>query len=510
MKNSGIDKSRTPVIIGAAQYTQPKDTPDPLDPLGLMVKTGLLALNDAGDSKTLRGLIDAVYVISIWGWTYRDAPEELSNKLGLKPAGKLYSNTGGNIPQYLVNKAARAIARGESRAVLISGGESEFSLRRSKREGLTLNWPPRETPDYIDGGTKKNFTSDIEKHYGLVMPLEAYAILETALRGASVWNHKEHFSHMGALLERYSGIASENPYAWSTERLSAEEITSVTAENRYINYPYVKRFVSSISVDQSASVIITNEDIADRLGIPAGRRVYPTGGADIENIFYLTQRPKLYDSPPLREASRLALEQAGLNLDDIDAFDIYSCFPCMIEIARREIGLTDNDRRDLTVTGGLPFFGGPFNSYSLHAIVSAAERIRGNPSQKIMVQANGGINTKQSIGIYGSRPSSNPWTDRDDSAVIQTISKEALPEPVTQANGKLTIEGYTILFDRQGKPEKAICVGRLENGRRSFAFILPENRILEKFDEVDLVGMAGDVYFNSEKGHNFLKLESKK
>jgi acetyl-CoA C-acetyltransferase len=502
-----IDKSRTPVIIGAAQYTQRRDIAAPLDPLGLIIKSGRNALRDTGSALKLPEIIDAVYVVSIWGWSYKDAPARLSASLGLKPSYKLYSNTGGNVPQYLVNKAARAIARGESRAVLITGGESEYSLRRAKRQGLALNWPEKETPEYFEG-EKIYYMNEIERHYGIVLPVDAYALIETALRHASGWDHGEHFSRMGKLLERYSRISSNNPYSWTDEYFTADEISSVTAENRYLIYPFVKRFVSGISVDQSAAVIITNEEVADRLGIPAEHRVYPMGGADIENIFYLTQRPKFYDSPPLKAAATLSLEQAGLSLDDIRAFDIYSCFPCMIEIARREIGIPDNDTRDITVTGGLPFFGGPFNSYSLHAVVSAAQLIRDNPEWKIMVQANGGINAKQSIGIYGSKPSTIQWTDRDDSAVKNSILENQMPEPVIKAEGKFTVEGYAISFDRQGKPEKCVAAGRLETGARAIGFIIADNNIFNNFEKFDLVGMTGDVSFDAEKGYNFIILKA--
>ena len=505
MNSPKIDKSRTPVIIGAAQYTQPKDTINPLDPLGLMIKSGRNAFTDTGKSEKLQQIIDAVYVISIWGWGYRDAPGALSRALGLNPSHKLYSSVGGNIPQYLVNTAARAIARGESRAVFIAGGEAEYSLRRAKREGIKLSWPEKEVLEYSES-EKTYYVSDIEKKYCIVQAIDAYAVIETALRHAMGRDHRQHFSHSGRLLEKFSRLSSENPDAWKKEYISAEKISAITAENRYLNYPFIKNFVSNISVDQSAAVIITNEDIADRLEVPAGHRVYPMGGADAENIFYLIQRPILYDSPPLKEASRLSLEQAGLTLNNISAFDIYSCFPCMIEIAIREIGILENDTRDITLTGGLPFFGGPFNSYSLHAIVSAVNRIRDNPCQKIMVQANGGINTKQSVGIYGSGPSANPWSGRDDLAVKNSIIGKAMPEPANKAEGKFTVEGYTIFFDRQGKPEKCVTVGRLENGSRALAIIPPESRVLEKFEEVDFVGMAGDVTFNTEKGLNSLNL----
>ena len=53
---------------------------------------------------------------------------------------------------------------------------------------------------------------------------------------------------------------------------------------------------------------------------------------------------------------------ADCTISEIDAFDIYSCFPSAIQIACDEIGLDIDDPRNLTVTGGLPYFGGPGNN----------------------------------------------------------------------------------------------------------------------------------------------------
>ena len=103
------------------------------------------------------------------------------------------------------------------------------------------------------------------------------------------------------------------------------------------------------------------------------------GGADLKNIFNITNRPKLYDSPATREGSRLALKQADLKLEEIDLFDIYSCFPSMVQIIMNEIGLSIDDPRDITITGGLPYFGGPMSNYSMHAIATAVDLIRKDP-----------------------------------------------------------------------------------------------------------------------------------
>ena len=50
---------------------------------------------------------------------------------------------------------------------------------------------------------------------------------------------------------------------------------------------------------------------------------------------------------------------AGKTLADVAAFDLYSCFPSAVEVAMKEIGIAEDDPRPISVTGGLPFFGGP-------------------------------------------------------------------------------------------------------------------------------------------------------
>ncbi len=496
-------KSTIPVLVGAAQYTQQKNTSQPLDPIGLMTKTSRAALNDA-DANGLRELIDTVYVINIFGWTYRDAPGDICNALGLNAAQKIYTVIGGNTPQTLVNRAADAIARGECETVLITGGEAEYSVRKAKKNNTVLDWPERQKPELLDDAERFP-ASDIENHYGLSMAIDSYAVIETALRAVSGRTHEEHNSYIGKQLEALSRIASKNPYAWTQIPYLAEEIYTATSENRKITYPYTKRMISNISVDQSASLIMTNEETADKLGIDPRHRVYPIGGADIENIFHLTRRPLLYNSPAIKEAARLAFEQANLSLDDIDMFDLYSCFPCMVEIARKEIGIPENDPRDMTVAGGLPFFGGPFNSYSTHAIVEIINRIRKNPSLKAMLLANGGVNTKQSVGIYSSKPSANQWGVRDDSAIQNAIWNEILPEPVEKASGKITIEAYTMSYTRDGVIKQGMAVGLLEDGSRALAIMDDWSEVLTKFEKNELVGKTMDIYHDRNTGHSKVK-----
>ena len=128
-----MSKKSCPIIVGGAQYTQPKDTPQPLDPLNLMVKTCQMALADTGKDD-IKEYIDSLYMININSWSYKDAPSELSKMLGINPVRKVYLPGGGHSPQMLVNRAAKAISSDESQAILITGGEAAYSVYRKKRK----------------------------------------------------------------------------------------------------------------------------------------------------------------------------------------------------------------------------------------------------------------------------------------------------------------------------------------------------------------------------------------
>jgi len=491
-------KNNTPIIVGAAQITQKKDVDIPLDPINLITEASNNAIEMSGVD-SLQNCIDTIYMSTISSWIYDDAPSRLSNLLGIKPSQKYSAPISGNIPQLLVNKSAKKISLGTSKAILIAGGEASYSKYRAKKKDITLNWP-KPPPRAVNEARKAIvfYLSSFENQYKLTNPTYIYALIETAFRAESGRSLKEHLDYIGKRYERFSFIASENPYAWEQNHFNREEIITPSAVNRIVCHPYTKHMVANLYVDQSAALVMTSEKIAQKLGIDQKLWVYPMGGADLKNIFYMAQRPQLHDSPAIREASRLALEQAGLKLDDINVFDLYSCFPCMVEIARQEIGIPEDDSRDLTLTGGLSFFGGPFSSYSMHSIVTAVNLIQKKPSMKIMILANGGYNTSESIGIYGNKPPARPWQENDYSYIQQKINAKTLPEPIERAAGNLTIEAYTIIFDRKSLPEWGVVMGHLESGERTLALIIADTETLLKLDKQELVGQTFQVKYDSE------------
>ncbi|MFO8017405.1 MAG: hypothetical protein R6U96_02120 [Promethearchaeia archaeon] len=494
---------KIPVVIGAAQFTQSKDLKKRLDPLGLMEKTANMAIEDTESSK-IREMIDSIFMSNIVSWTYSDAPGKLGKRLNLDLKEKHYMPIGGNTPQYMLNKAAESIENGEIQGALLVGGEANYSTYKAKKGKYELDWPKREKPSYVDETQPLGFNHLIKRYNLLTFPT-GYALFETALRAAQGLSIQGYKNQIGELFAEFSSVAAKNPHAWSQKNYTKEDIITPGPKNRLISHPYTKRMVSNLYVDMSAAVLITSADIASQLHIPSDKWVYPMGGANLMNVKYMLQKPKLYTSPAIKYASQLALKQAGLSLNDIHAFDLYSCFPCMVQIARREIGIPKEDPRPLTLTGGLPYFGGPFNNYSMHGIVEAINYVRDNPEKKALVHANGGYNTKQSIGIYGSKPGKKAWNDKTEGEEKQTlIDKTALPKPIKKANGIYEIKGYTIIYNRDGTPKKGLIVAeKTTSNQRTYAFVKPKALTLNKFVTEEHVGKHCKLKFDENKSANY-------
>src|SRR6185437_9370687 len=115
-------------------------------------------------------------------------------------------------------------------------------------------------------------------------------------------------------------------------------------------------------------------------------------------------RADLSASPAAVLAVAHALEVAGIGLADLAAMDLYSCFPAPVFNICDGLGIAPDDPRGLTVTGGLPFFGGAGNNYSMHAIAQTVRRLRARRDAVGLVAANGGFLSKYSVGIYSATP----------------------------------------------------------------------------------------------------------
>jgi acetyl-CoA C-acetyltransferase len=179
----------------------------------------------------------------------------------------------------------------------------------------------------------------------------------------------------------------------------------------------------------------------------------------------VSNRWSFHETPAIELGGKLALELAEVGIDDIDLVDLYSCFPAAVQLGAQSLGL--DIERELTLTGGLPFAGGPWNNYVMHAIATMMERLRERPGAKGLVWANGGYTTKHAFGVYSTTAPTHPFRHAYPQDQIDAMPRRELAAPA-DAVGRTTIEAYTVMHSREGLPERAIVTCILDDGRRAW------------------------------------------
>lgn len=485
-----------PVLVGCGQSIQ-REVSDPVDamgPIDLMVEAARMAEADTGVSMLERA--DRVHVVRFLTGTYDDPAGLLAQRLGASPGDLAVTDTGGNSPQRLINETAERLARGECRMAVLAGAEALSSFLGAIQQGIMPNWLERDGAQPNVSNVDFEGTADYEVPYELQRPVNVYPLFENALRAHYGRSIDEHQRKLGELFAPFSAVAAANPYAWFQQARSADEIVRVEPGNRYVGFPYTKYLNAIIRVNQGAALIMTTVKTARDLGIDESRWVYLHGCADVQDHWYVSKRPDLYRSPAIGIAAREAFSMANWDIADVDHFDLYSCFPSAVQIARDELGIPEDDPRPLTVTGGLPYHGGPANNYVMHSVATMMNVLREQPGSKGVCTAVGWFITKNSIGLYSTDPVETPWR-RTDPAEYQA-EMDALPraEIVIEANGPATVETYTVLFGKEA-PEKAIIVGRLEDNRRFLATTDNTPDTLAEMTSIECVGRAGKVRHTS-------------
>lgn len=476
---------RTPVLIGCGQYVDRGDDPARApSPQDMLAQVARAAAQDTGATADLLAAADTVAVIRLFADsapTYKSPfggstnyPRSLANRIGASPRRLIYPHVGGNTPQYMVNVLAEAIAAGETDIAVLAGCEVMRTVGRARKAGIQLDWQEDidEAPEVVGDG--RIGVSPYEMRHGIGEPSGTYPLYENALQAHYHQSSADHRAALGRLFAPFTQVAAANPFAQVPVARSAEEIATITEANRIIAWPYTKFMNANIAVDQAAAIILTSVEKARALGVPRDKWVFLRGCADTTEKWFMSDRVDYHSAPAIRVGAARALAAAGVGIDDVSDFDIYSCFPCAVEIACDEIGLAHDDPRGLTVTGGLPYFGGPGNNYSLHGIAGMMDRLRARPGGLGLVTANGWYLTKQSFGVYATEPGDRPFERTDPAGYQGEI--DALPSPslAEQADGPATIETYSVVFDRSG-PRRGIVIGRLDDTGARFLANTPKD-----------------------------------
>eukprot|EP00943_MAST-04B_sp_MAST-4B-sp1_P008317 g8317.t1 len=551
-----------PVIVGVGRHIAPQHGRTKENeyetPLQLLNAATNLAFRDAGISTTTT--LDSIAVVNMVA-DIRLAfleNEPLDSRIYKNPAACIaasnnnisdherlqelvYTAGGGNTPQALVSRACERISRGVSNCALVVGCEALHSFEKAKKNNLSprkdLGWGDNEVKDqkllkklvthigltnFPEGDkatTNGELFVDRERRHGMAAPIACYPLLEQSLRASHGRTIEEHTKIIGKLFSDYSKVAgapeNRNDCWFGTAYSTEELITNDSGANRWVGRPfYRKRLNAIMNVDMSSCILIMSYGEASRLNIDPNKMVFLNGCGDAKDEKQVSRRRDLHKSPGIRAAGKEALRMAGITNPntEIDFFDVYSCFPIAVEIACDELGIDFQTLgKPLTVTGGLPFHGGPGNNYVGHSICKMIEVLRHEKAKKKrdvtgLVTANGGYITKHAFGVYSTKPNQKHlygegWT-REDPYVTQKRADEyskPLASVTETPNGESSIETYTIMCDRNSQPERGIIIGRLTATNERFVANLSRNdiRSMNVLLEQDSIGIKGMVSTNS-------------
>lgn len=506
---------QTPVLVGVGQivrHWEGQSVGDAPGPLGLQLAAAKRALADSGAAEKLCSLIDGIVVVranhdSIEGARHPfgrcgNPPATLAAELGISSARCIYSVVGGDQPQALVNEAAEAIFAGDTEAVLLAGSEATATMKQALKARLTLDWSHGVAGEWEDRGLGPALLTEYERANGLGMPTQTYPAFEQALRARLGLDRAAYVDLMSELWAGFSAVAAANPYSQFPQERSGEFLATPGKDNYPIADPYLKWHVAQDAVNQGAAVILTSVGAAQDAGIDPANWVYLHGYAAAKDC-PVTERPDLSRSRAIEVALRGALDMAGKTVPEIGQFDLYSCFPCAVLLAAEALGL-DWRRTACTVTGGLPFFGGAGNNYSMHAIATMAERLRASPGEFGLILANGGFLSKEAAGVYSTEPAEN-WRPRRDDAGQAEIDVGPAPALLSETV-EAVIDSYTVTW-KKGSPSRGYIIGSNDKGRVLARVRTGHRATLASLAEGDAIGRSVRVVH--EAGVNFVEAGSR-
>ncbi len=471
---------QTPVLVGVGQivsHWRPGSGEDALSPQDLRAEAARRAFADSGaDPAALAAVIDRVVAVRTMLDSVPTLPQPfgrcanppgtLADDLGIAPREAIHSKVGGDQPQALVNGSAAAIYRGEARAVLLAGAEANAAMRAALKAGEALDWSRSSEGDHSDLGLGSPLLSPYEMVNGLGAPTQTYPAFEHALAARLGNDRAQHRSVMSVLWAGFSRVAATNPYAQFPVERSAVFLSTPGADNYPVADPYLKWDVAQDAVNQGAALILTSEGEADRLGIARERRVYLHGHAAAADRFS-SERPDLSRSLATELVLARTLATSGITTAEIGPMDLYSCFPVAVLLAAEALGIDPlADPEKLTVTGGLPFFGGAGNNYAMHAIATMVERLRAAPGARGLVLANGGFLSKEAAGVYSTEPMAG-WLPQSN-ADIQAQCDAQVGPPLLSEDADGVLESFTVTYVK-GEAARGYAFLRTDEGARVLA-----------------------------------------
>lgn len=486
---------RRAVIVGVGESIQrwPCSEP-PLEPVDLMAQAMRAAQADS--RADILGQLDRVDLVGMVSWSCRNPVALLCGKLGIDPAHCSNAGMGGETPLRLIHDAALAIARGDSRAAAIVGGEAAASRATAGEAGLALDWtaqpPPDEAVRHAGSACRTGRPArDLQmQDPDLVYPF--YEVASTAAWGETPGQAREAAASLWA---RYAQVAAQNPGAWRREAPDADRIARPGTANRMVAWPYPELMLANPAVNMASAVLVMEETLALALGVAREAMIHVWGGAAAaEDEDYLAR--DRYDHCPAQAAVLdAALALAG-GVQAIGPMELYSGSPVVPRMALRHMGLEESQVLP-TVTGGMSFFGGPPNTYMGHATAAMVRRLRQSRDKIGLLYGQGGCLTRHHALVLGHAVPAAPLARVYSVQTRADRARMPAPSLIEIYRGPARVESYTVCHDRQGAPIQGVVIARTPAGERLMARVLPDDDAATMARLIDLsatqVGATGQV-----------------
>ncbi|WP_436793416.1 acetyl-CoA acetyltransferase [Actinospongicola halichondriae] len=468
MSDHGLDP-RAPVLVGVGSCH------DDVEAVELMVRASLAAGTDATPA-----LLSQVERISVTHgtWSYADPARIIADRIGAPDATTVLVDVG--IPQQtVIDETLASLLAGEVEVALVVGGEAKARDARLRAQstqadaaGIASVFRGESGGAETDQG---DVSPDVHQHpvgdlvdpaeldAGLWAPVDQYALIENALAAAEGVDPQQLCRDLGALYGRFNEVARTNPEAAFPAPMSADDIATFSPRNRPLAFPYAKWHVTQWTVDQGAALLLCTVGAAERAGVPRDRWVFPVVGLGSSHMVPLTQRGDLHRWPAMAVLGEAAEQRLGHPLSDCDLVELYSCFPVAVRVQQRELGLPLAGTP--TVTGGMAFAGGPFNSFVFQALVTVVRRLR-EVGGRALVTSVSGLLTKPGLGVWSTSSDGQPPLIADLADDVRA-STPVVPV-VRDAVGTGTVASWTVTHEGQ-EPTALVVIVDLDDGGRAIA-----------------------------------------
>jgi acetyl-CoA C-acetyltransferase len=452
---------RTPILVGVGTAQRPDvaDTDDaPVEPVDLMVRAALAALDDAG-GRGLAARLGSV-AVPVGNWSYADPARLVAARIGADAARSVRVEIG--VPQQTpVRVAVERIRRGELDAALVVGGEAKATQLRRSRAGL-------EVPEVDQGEVEPDerwspqgeIISASEVTAGIWQPVEQFACIDNALRAAEGRTVDEQLDEIADLWVRMNEVARSFPLAAFPEPRDRGFLRTPGPGNRPLAFPYAKWHSTQWAVDQAAAMVLCSVGAARAAGVPIDRWVFPQVLVESSSSVPLSKRALMHRWPAMQVLGRAAAEHLGHPLADIAHAEVYSCFPAAVRVQQRELGLPTGGTP--SVMGAMAFAGGPFNNFTYQATAEVVRRVREDPGAPGMVTTVSGLLTKPAIAVWSTEPDAAPLVaDLGEQADAVTERRES----VAEHHGSATVATYTVTYAGD-EPVNAFVIADLDDSTR--------------------------------------------